>query len=78
MLFAALCMLGILLSEPIEPVTSSTIATRIRALPQVDVAPLLKPSFGKLKAGIFAKSLFTYPFPLTMMVDCPVVGSLAV
>src|SRR5260370_18890633 len=70
MLVAAVFRFGILLSDPIDPVTSSTIATRSRALPQVAVAPVLKPSWGN--PAIFMKSAVTYPDPVITMFLIPV------
>ncbi len=51
----------------IDPVLSSTIATRIRVLPQAEVELVLKLMFGKPASCM--KSVVTLPDPLTWMVE---------
>ena len=64
---AAVCIAGILPSSAIDPVLSSTMATRIRTLPQAAVELVLKLIFGK--PATFMKSVVTLPVPLTRMVE---------
>jgi hypothetical protein len=53
-------------SWPIDPVSSSAIATRIRTLPQAAVEVVLKLRVGK--PATFRKSVVIVPVPLTWMV----------
>src|SRR5262245_7013627 len=66
---AALCRFGILLSEAIEPVTSSTRATRRRTLPRAAVELVPKPKVGK--PATFMKSVVIRPVALSWIVDAP-------
>ena len=62
---AADCIAGILPSSAIEPVTSSTSATRMRTLPQVAVEEVLKFMFGKPATRM--KSVTMEPEPSSLM-----------
>ena len=56
---------SILPSSAIEPVTSSTSATRMRTLPQVVVDEVLKFMFGK--PATLMKSVMILPVPSSLM-----------
>ena len=58
---------GHLAVSAIDPVLSSTIATRIRMLPQAEVEPVSKLIFGK--PATFMKSVVIVPDPVTTMVE---------